>query len=80
MNNDLVEKCMTTLLEKRAQAIDTINQLAKRKKGGTLKYKVGKQVWLEATHLKLRHQSTKLTPKCYGLSPASGTASCRGPE
>ena len=57
---------METLLEKRAQAIDAINQSAKRDQGGTPKYKVGDQVWLEATHLKLRHQSTKLTPKRYG--------------
>ena len=66
MNNNLVEKCMTTLLEKRAQAIDTINQSARKDQGGTLKYKVGEQVWLEATHLKLHHQSTKLAPKYYG--------------
>ena len=65
-NNDLVEKRMETLLEKRAQAIDAINQSAKRDQGGTPKYKVGDQVWLEATHLKLHHQSTKLAPKCYG--------------
>ena len=65
-NNDLMEKHMETLLEKRAQAIDAINQSAKRDQGGTPKYKVGDQIWLEATHLKLRHQSTKLTPKCYG--------------
>jgi hypothetical protein len=65
-NNDLVEKRMETLLEKRAQAIDAINQSAKRDQGGTPKYKVGDQIWLEATHLKLRHQSTKLAPKRYG--------------
>ena len=65
-NSDLVEKCMETLLEKRAQAIDAINQSAKRDQGGTPKYKIGDQVWLEATHLKLRHQSTKLAPKHYG--------------
>jgi hypothetical protein len=56
---------METLLEKRAQAIDTINQLAKRNQGGTSQYKLGDQVWLEGTYLKLHHQKTKLTPKCY---------------
>ena len=65
-NNDLVEKCMKTLLEKRAQAIDAINQSAKRDQGGALKYKLGDQVWLEATHLKLCHQTTKLASKRYG--------------
>ena len=64
-NNDLVESCMTTLLEKRVQAIDAINQSTKRDQGGTPKYKIGDQVWLEATHLKLCHQSTKLAPKRY---------------
>ena len=29
-------------------------------------YKPGDQVWLEATHLKLPHQGSKLNPKCYG--------------
>ena len=65
-NNDLVERHMETLLEKRAQAIDAINQSTKRDQGGTPKYKAGDQIWLEATHLKLRHQSTKLAPKRYG--------------
>jgi hypothetical protein len=62
-NNDLMEKHMETLLEKRAQAINAINQLAKRDQGGMMKYKLDDQVWLEATHLKLRYQKTKLTPK-----------------
>ena len=65
-NDDLVEKRMETLLEKRAQAIDAINQSAKRDQGGTPRYKEGDRVWLEATHLKLCHQSTKLAPKRYG--------------
>ena len=29
-------------------------------------YKPGDQVWLEATHLKLPHQGSKLNPKWYG--------------
>ena len=65
-NNDLVEKHMETLLKKWAQAIDAINQLARRDQGGMAKYKLGDQVWLEATHLKLCYQKTKLTPKRYG--------------
>jgi hypothetical protein len=30
------------------------------------RYKLGDQVWLEATHLKLHYQKTKLAPKRYG--------------
>jgi hypothetical protein len=30
-----------------------------------LQYKPGEQVWLEATHLKICHQKTKLNPKQY---------------
>jgi Chromo (CHRromatin Organisation MOdifier) domain len=40
--------------------------LAKRDQGETPRYKLGNQVWLEATHLKLHYQKTKLAPKCYG--------------
>jgi hypothetical protein len=29
-------------------------------------YNVGEQVWLEAMHLKMKHQKTKLAPKRYG--------------
>jgi chromodomain-containing protein len=29
-------------------------------------YQVGDQVWLEATHLHLPYQSSKLAPKCHG--------------
>ena len=65
-NNDLVKKHMETLLEKRAQAIDAINQSAKKDQEGIAKYKLGDQVWLEATHLKLHYQKTKLAPKRYG--------------
>jgi hypothetical protein len=32
----------------------------------TSQYKLGEQVWLEATHLKICHQKTKLKPKRYG--------------
>ena len=44
LNNDLVEKCMETLLEKQAQAINAINQSAKWDQGGTARYKLGNQV------------------------------------
>ena len=54
------------MIEKRLAAIDAINQMAKTRATIPSQYKVGDQVWLEATHLKLRHQKTKLAPKCYG--------------
>jgi hypothetical protein len=52
--------------EKRAQAIDAINQMARSGQTMTSQYKQGEQVWLEATHLKICHQKTKLKPKRYG--------------
>jgi hypothetical protein len=52
--------------EKRAQAIDTINQAAQAKQVIMSQYKLGEQVWLEATHLKIRHQKMELKPKQYG--------------
>ena len=54
------------MIEKRLAAINAINQMAKTKAPILSQYKEGDQVWLEATHLKLRHQKTKLTPKRYG--------------
>jgi hypothetical protein len=54
------------MMEKKAQAIDAINWLAQMKQVITSQYKLGEQVWLEATHLKIRHQKMKLKPKWYG--------------
>ena len=54
------------MIEKRLAAIDAINQMAKTRVPIPLQYKEGDRVWLEATHLKLCHQKTKLAPKCYG--------------
>jgi hypothetical protein len=52
--------------EKRVQAIDAINQAARMGQVMTSQYKLGEQVWLEATHLKIHHQKMKLKPKQYG--------------
>jgi hypothetical protein len=52
--------------EKRAQAIDAINRMAQQGQVMMSQYRQEKQVWLEATHLKIRHQKTKLRPKRYG--------------
>jgi len=65
--NDLAEKRVDTLLKKRELAIEAINQVAKQEGVPLAQYVKGKQVWLEATHLNLRHQKTKLAPKRYGL-------------
>ena len=65
-NNQTTEQRLSTLKEKRAQAIDAINQTSKGKPIIPSQYKVNDQVWLEATNLKTRHQKTKLAPKRYG--------------
>jgi hypothetical protein len=65
-NNKAVEMRVQTMKEKRAQAIDAINQAAQSEQVITSQYKPGEQVWLEATHLKICHQKTKLKPKQYG--------------
>ena len=64
--NEATERQLETMTEKRLAAIEAINQAAKTKAPIPSQYKEGDQVWLEATHLKLRHQKTKLTPKHYG--------------
>jgi hypothetical protein len=65
-NNEAVEMRVQNMKEKRAQAIDTINQAAQSEQQVTSQYKPGEQVWLEVTHLKICHQKTKLKPKWYG--------------
>jgi hypothetical protein len=62
-NNEAVEMRVQNMKEKRAQAIDAINRMAQSERVMTSQYKPGEQVWLEATHLKIRHQKTKLKPK-----------------
>ena len=64
--NEATEQRLETMIEKRLAAIDAINHMAKARAPIPSQYKNGDQVWLEATHLKLRHQKTKLTPKHYG--------------
>jgi hypothetical protein len=52
-NNKAVETQVQNMKEKRAQAIDAINHVAQAKQVMTSQYKLGEQVWLEATHLKV---------------------------
>jgi hypothetical protein len=62
-NNEAVEDRIKVMMERRAQAIDAINQSNKGKPVIPSQYEVGAQVWLEATHLKIHHQKTKLAPE-----------------
>ena len=64
--NEAAENRISIMNERRAQAIDAINKVAKGKSVIPSQYKLGEEVWLEATHLKGRHQKTKLAPKRYG--------------
>jgi hypothetical protein len=65
-NNITAEERVEQLRQKRAQALDAINCAAKGGQVIPLQYNIGEQVWLEATHLKMKHQKTKLAPKRYG--------------
>ena len=64
--NEATERRLETMIEKRLAAIDAINHTAKTRAPIPSQYKLGDQVWLEATHLKLQHQKTKLASKHYG--------------
>ena len=64
--NEATEWRLETMIEKRLVAINAINQMAKTRAPIPSQHKVGDQVWLEATHLRVRHQKTKLAPKRYG--------------
>ena len=64
--NEATERRLETMIEKRLVAIDAINHMARARAPILSQYKLGDQVWLEATHLKLWHQKTKLAPKHYG--------------
>ena len=64
--NEAMERRLETMIKKRLAAIDTINHMAKARAPILSQYRLRDQVWLEATHLKLRHQKTKLAPKHYG--------------
>jgi hypothetical protein len=65
-NNEAVEARVQNMKEKRAQVIDAINRMAQPGQVMMSQYKQGEQVWLEATHLKICHQKTKLRTKRYG--------------
>ena len=63
-DNEAVEKRVKRMMQARDQATKIINQ--KAGEAPSPQFTVGDQVWLEGSHLKLPHQSTKLAPKRYG--------------
>ena len=63
-DNEAVEKRVKRMMQARDQATKIINQNAGE--APSPQFTIGDQVWLEGTHLKLLHQSTKLAPKRYG--------------
>ena len=63
-DNEAAEKWVKQMMQAQDQATKIINQ-----KAGEVpspQFTIGDQVWLEGSHLKLPHQSTKLAPKRYG--------------
>jgi chromodomain-containing protein len=65
IRNQMAGNWMEDLKRKWELAIMALNKTAE--KVPTLSpYQVGDQVWLEATHLYLPYQSSKLAPKCHG--------------
>ena len=64
MDNEAAEKWVKHMIQAWYQATNAVIKRA----GETplAQFNIGEKVWLEGTHLKLPHQSTKLAPKWYG--------------
>src|SRR6266581_2525075 len=54
------------MIARRKEAIDALNRIAHNPKLIPDQFRTGEQVWLEATHLRLPYQTSKLNPKRYG--------------
>src|SRR6266567_694451 len=65
-SNETVEERLETMKQKREQAIEALNEAARKSGTPTAQYKKGQKVWLEGVNLKMPHQKTKLLPKRYG--------------
>ena len=63
-DNEVAEKRVKQMIEAQDQAIKFINW--KAGEAPSSQFAIGDQVWLEGSHLRLPHQSTKLAPKRYG--------------
>ena len=57
------------MTQHRQSAIEALQRTAETPPDFQANYKVGDRVWLEAMHLKLPYQATKLNPKQYGPFP-----------
>ena len=64
--NQYAEQRVTLMTQHRASAIEALQRTAETPPDFRASYKDGDRVWLEATHLKLPYQATKLNPKRYG--------------
>jgi len=65
-NNEGAEKQLDIMKKRREQAIEALNLMANKAPTPEAHYKLNDQVWLEATHLHLPHQKSKLIPKRMG--------------
>jgi hypothetical protein len=63
-NNTAAEDRQTTIKQHREAAVQAITGVAQAVP--PMQYNKGEQVWLEAKHLSLPYQTTKLTPKHHG--------------
>ena len=64
--NTLVEDRLTIVKDRRNFAIQELNKAAQNPHTLESRFKIGDEIWLEGTNLKLPYQSTKLAPKRYG--------------
>ncbi len=64
--NDLVELRSKAMNQNRRNTIWALNKSSDQNGLPPSQYRLGQQVWLDATHLKLPHQKAKLTPKRLG--------------
>src|SRR6266850_8092526 len=65
-NNKGAEQQLDIMKKRREQAIKALNLMANKTPTPEAHYKINDQVWLEATHLRLPHQKSKLVPKHMG--------------
>jgi hypothetical protein len=65
-DNQMTEDRIATMEQFRKHATTALNDTANRNPVKHSQYQLRDQVWLEGTHLKLPHQSSKLAPKRYG--------------
>jgi hypothetical protein len=64
--NETTEQRIGQMKEFRKQATNALNKLAQCSPIIKGQHHKGDYVWLDASHLKLPHQSTKIAPKRYG--------------